>query len=488
MDKQGVIIVSPATTSYSVEKMDRLFYPRSVAVIGDKRENNFMWLKSLSKFKGELYSVQIDPSQISGIEALGVRNFHSIMDIPGPVDFAVIAVPSKVTPRILDDCIKKGVVGASMFTSGFAETGTDDGKRLQGIIAEKAKSAGFLLIGPNCMGIFNPTSGVRHHTDQYILDGDGEVGFISQSGTHAGFFSLVGYNNGIEVNKSVSYGNAAVLDSVDFLEYFAADEKIKVIAMYIEGVKDGRRFYNSLKRITQLKPVVIWKGGSTVEGTRATSSHTGSITHSQVAWKTLVQQSGAIEVDNFDELIDVVRALLRLKMPEGDRMGLIAMTGGQSVIITDSFVRAGLKVPLLSRNSYQELGSFFNLTGGSYINPLDVAWNVPTPEHVIRLLNILCNDPNIDCTVLELSIPLLSRRWRFTEYSVASLLEALEEFQGSSPKPFFMVLTQAHMEEEGIEVKKMAVERDLVTFPSFHRGANAFSKIVRYFRQVKAQD
>ena len=167
-------------------KLDRAFNPRCVVVVGDK--GPFMWLRSQSSFAGKLYSVQIDPKEIEGIKALGVENYTSLLDVPEPVDLAIVAVPRAAAPRILEDCIRKEVAAAHFFTSGFAETDTEEGIRLERWLTERAEQANFHLIGPNCMGIFNPKVGIRQMGGQYT-GVSGPVGFIAQSGTHAIGFS-----------------------------------------------------------------------------------------------------------------------------------------------------------------------------------------------------------------------------------------------------------------------------------------------------------
>ena len=181
-----------------------------------------MWLRGQSTFEGKLCSVQIAPEEIEGIKALGVENYTSLLDIPEPVDLAIVAVPRAVAPRVLEDCIGKGVAAAHFFTSGFAETDTEEGIRLERLLTERAEQTNFHLIGPNCMGIFNPKVGIRQIGDQYTGFA-GPVGFISQSGTHAIAFAHEAHLQGVDINKSVSFGNGVVLDSADYLEYFGRD-------------------------------------------------------------------------------------------------------------------------------------------------------------------------------------------------------------------------------------------------------------------------
>jgi len=472
----------------TTKKLDRVFNPRSVAVVGDKQALGYMWLRSLSSFKGKVYSVQIDPQEIPGIAELGVQNYLSLMDIPGPVDYVIASVPRAVAPRIVKDCIQKEVGGVCFFTSGFAETNTEEGIRLQDEITNLARQADLLIIGPNCVGVYNPKIGLRHNPIQVYGDG-GSVGFIAQSGTHATLFTLAGARQGIKFSKSVSYGNAAILDSTDYLDYLRTDEDTKIIGMYIEAVKDGRRFFRCLRDVAERKPVLIWKGGESEEGARATSSHTGALAQSNIVWQTLIRQCGAIKIENLDEMIDTVKALLFIKPARGDRIGLIAMSGGQSVAITDTFAKAGLKIPLLSQSSYDRLASFFDIIGGSYRNPFDISSSFLMSENALsnldNMLDVMEQDPNIDCIVLEL----------FTIISPFSqdlgkpdpLLDAISEFKDRSKKPFMTIVSTAHRETLALEVRDRLMAKGIPSFPGFERGAKTLKRLVDYYRFRQGQ-
>ncbi|MBI3797495.1 MAG: acetate--CoA ligase family protein, partial [Deltaproteobacteria bacterium] len=240
--------------------LTRAFNPKVVAVIGDKRAMNYMWLRSQKTFQGKVYSVQIDERELPGIEALGVLNYRSLAEIPEEIDYVMTAVPRQIAPRIIADCAAKKVAAVMLFTSGFTEIGDEEGKRLEQTLADTARAAGMALIGPNCMGIYHPKLGLRNYAD--LPAGEpGSVGFIGQSGTHTVTFGLAAPNHGIKVSKAVSFGNAAVLDVSDYLDYLAADEETRMIGMYLEGVREGRRFFSLLRQVTPHKPVVIWKGG-----------------------------------------------------------------------------------------------------------------------------------------------------------------------------------------------------------------------------------
>jgi acyl-CoA synthetase (NDP forming) len=465
----------------AIKRLDRAFNPRSVAVIGDKMALGYMWLKAMSHFQGRLYSVQIDEREFPGIASLGVKNYLKLNDIPDDIDYAVIAVPNAVTPRIVRDCIDKNVGAASLFTSGFAESGTEEGRKLQDTIAQIARDAGFNLIGPNCMGIYNPRLGVRHSMDQTYGRG-GNVAFISQSGTHATFFSLVGPQNGIHISKSVSYGNAAVLDSTDYLEYFGNDKETEVIGIYIEGVNDGKKFFSILNDVARRKPVIIWKGGVSDEGGRATASHTSSMAGSPKIWDALIRQCGAIRADNLNELIDVMKLLLHSKPVAGDRVGLAAMTGGQSVVITDAFTREGFRVPLLSESSYRKFDAFFQTLGASYRNPLDISLNFPHLDRIIKSLDILSEDDNIDTVVLEISVPFMKDLSWINKNMFDEMIKAVSDFKKRCSKSFITILVPAHAEQEALEVKKKLVARNIPCFAGFESGARALRKATDYYR------
>lgn len=455
-------------------KLDRAFNPKCIAVVGDK--GDLLWLRAQSPFPGRLYSVQISPESIKAIEALGVKNFTSLLDIPEPVDLAIVSVSRDVAPRVLEDCIRKEVAGAYFFTAGFAETDTEDGRALEQRLSETARQANFHLIGPNCIGIFNPELGIRQNTAQYF-GVKGAVGLISQSGTHAGRFSYEAHLQGVDINKSVSIGNATVLDAADFLEYFGRQADIKAIGMYLEGVKDGKKFRSALKKVSLRKPVVIWKGGRSLEGHRAAASHTGSLAISQNIWEAVVRQCGAIGVKNMEELIDTLAALINLPPVRGNRVGIAGVSGGQSVAISDAFAEAGLLVPALSQDSYDEFATFFRLVGGSYRNPIDAGmFNRP---HMRRVFAILEKDPNIDNMVFVV--------WN----RVSRIQQALKDVslaidvKRRTDKPMAVILPFALLEWKTTQIRRVAQnlrDKGIPTFFSLERGARALKNAWDYYR------
>jgi acyl-CoA synthetase (NDP forming) len=450
----------------------------------------YMWLRAMKRFTGKLYSVQIDPNEIPGIEAMGVVNYKSLAEVPEPVDYAVSAVPRQVAPRILKDCVDNGVASIGFFTSGFSETTEELGIRLERQLKETALSADIALVGPNCMGLYNPEIGLCNFPDLNVGTA-GDVCFISQSGTHTINFSSQAPLRGIRVNKAASIGNVLMLEATEYLDLMAEDPRTRVIGMYIEGVRDGRRFFESLKRAAARYPVVVWKGGLTEAGARATFSHTGSLATPAAVWNSMVRQSGAVSVAGLDATLNTVEMLARGKPMTGRRMGLVAMTGGQSVVITDTFATAGLEIPTLSESSYEELKGFFNIIGGSYRNPLDPGGTIGggvNTGNLQHILDILDRDSVVDAIVLEIGTGLRAQRWANHEDELTGLLDKVAEFNHRTAKPFCVILHPAHVEAIVLRAKELARERGLVVFDSFERSASALRAACDYWLPRHARE
>ncbi len=264
-------------------------------------------------------------------------------------------------------------------------------------------------------------------------------------------------------------GNGAVVDVSDYLEFLAGDEETRVIALYVEGVRDGRRFFRVLRETAQRKPVVIWKGGQTEAGQRGAASHTAALATASSVWQAVVRQAGVVCTDTVDETVDAVKALLLLRPGTGRRVGLMAMTGGQSVVIADTFAREGLEVPLLTAPSYEKLASFFNIIGGSYRNPLDIGGTVGwggSRANLVRMLDIVSEDEHIDAVALEMGSGFMARRWQADPKALEDMLEALAAYQERSPKPFLTIMHPGHLEAIVAELRERVTASGIASFPA----------------------
>jgi acyl-CoA synthetase (NDP forming) len=280
----------------------------------------------------------------------------------------------------------------------------------------------------------------------------------------------------VNINKSVSFGNGVVLDSTDYLEYFGGDPEVQVIGMYLEGLRDGRRFLKVLKEVSARKPVVIWKGGRTEEGGRAIASHTASLAVPQTIWDAAVRQHGGIEVARMEELIDTLKALIHLSLVRGDRVGVTGGSGGQSVAVADEFAEVGLRVPLLTQGSYDELATFFNLIGGGYLNPIDTG-NTNRRE-INRILEILERDINIDNLVL-----LIVTGFGNSEQIEAHINSVIDIRQRTS-KPVMAILPHSSLSKEVKQVEDIIQKLQdggVPTFITLERGACALKNTLDYY-------
>lgn len=471
-----------------LKKIHKAISPECIAIVG-RTEG---WTRFLREYKGQIISVQIDPERIKVAESMGLKNYLSVRDIPGHVDLVIVATPREVAPQILEDCIAKGVGCVHFFTAGFGETGTEKGKEIEQHITSRAHEAGCHVIGPNCMGVFNPGIGLRYSERQFpsfigredaIANKAGAVSVISQSGVQLETISIEGPLQGVDIGKSVSFGNGIVLESSDFLEYLGQDDEAKVIAMYLEGVRDGKRFFEVLREVAARKPVVIWKGGRTEEGGRATTSHSGSLAIPRTVWESLVKQCGAISVTSLEELMDTCKAFLYLPRVTGDRVGLVAGSGGRAVTITDSFVEAGLKVPVLTKKTYDELGSFFRMVGGSMRNPIDLGSN--QMEHM-RIMRILEKDDNVDNLVL-----LTWAGWELRNQPDMFMkhIPELSDIRSKTSKPLMVILSHinsANGFQRASEMAQHLRDAGIPSFPSAERGARALKRAYDFYSRQKA--
>ena len=460
--------------------LHRALHPRAVAVVGARKADDYSWLRNMSTFDGPVYSVNIDENEIPGIEALGITNYKSLTDIPEPVDFVVVAVPRRAAPFVLQDAITKGVAGAAMFTAGFAETAEAEGIELQQKIVKMARASDIALIGPNCMGVYHPKVGIRNHGEQ-LAGSAGNIGFLSQSGTHAINFSLYGSSQGLQISKVVSYGNGVILDSPDLLEYLLQDDDTTMIGMYIEGIRDGRLLFDVIKRITPTKPVLIWRGGQTPAGSRATQSHTASLAQDGAVWEALFRQTGAIPIDGLEEMVDTMKALQFLKPSGGSRFGMITMTGGPSVVITDTFAKHDLDIPPLTEASYDRFREFFSIIGGSFKNPVDMGMNW-AGENLTEIMRILLDDPNIDGVVNDLPLTFLFRRMALRPGFKEQLFKTFTEMRDSYDKPILAVVGFSPFEKEEVDFRKELLDIGIPAFHNFERAARAFRNASAYHR------
>jgi acetate---CoA ligase (ADP-forming) len=378
-------------------EMDPIFHPGSAAIVGASGKAGKIGRMFMARFVDtgfrELYAVNPKEKEI-----MGVKSYPRVLDIPGPVDLAMILTPTASTLQAVKECTEKGVKTIIITTSGFAEAGAK-GLELQKEMVRVARSGGCRIIGPNCIGIYCPSSRLPFPLGQSSKSGS--VGLVSQSGFFADYATYRLSANGINFSKAVSCGNEADLTATDFLEYLGLDPETEIIVAYMEGVKDGRRFYEVCRGVAKKKPIILWKGGMTEGGAHAALSHTGALAGSGSIWKGMMRQAGIVSVKTFEEVLDCLRTFKLQPLPRGRRVGIISSPGGIAVATTDRCLELGLEVPKFSDSTTEKLRNAMPLVGGSIGNPVDlsIASSV-NPQIHGDALRILAEDPQIDMVLL----------------------------------------------------------------------------------------
>ncbi len=374
------------------QQLDPIFKAGSIALIGASN-NRAKWggmvLNRLleSSFKGNIYPVNPKESEV-----LGKRAYSDVTDIPGNVDLAVFTVPASRMPGIMESCVEKGIKGGVVISADFAETGAT-GRRLQEETVRIARAGGIRLVGPNGNGIFS--SAVDMNLTPMSGWTTGNLAFISQSGMFGGAAIRGTLCRGFGVSKFVSMGNQGDLTVADYLEYLLEDDDTHVIAVYLEGLKDGRRFMETARMVSKLKPVLVLKGGSSEQGARATLSHTASIAGEDVVFEAISRQAGLIRVSQLEHLFIMAEALLKQPLPKGKRVAVVG-NGGQSVTTIDNLIALGLDVPEFQAQDKLDLKAILPPHAPVPSNPVDFAAGAMTTEDELNVIEKLLSLDYID--------------------------------------------------------------------------------------------
>ena len=376
--------------------MKSLFEPRAVAVIGassKKGKIGYEILRNIvdGQFAGSIYPVNPHEEVI-----LGLKVYRSILDISEKVDTCVITVPPEAVPQVLLECGRKKVKGAVVISAGFSEIGNF---KLEKQVSDCALQTGVRVIGPNCAGIIN-TSRKLYATIESRVD-PGNIAFMTQSGALGGAVLAWAREQRIGFSKFISYGNRSDVDETELLEYLLEDQETRVIAAYIEGLRDGRRFIHTARRVNLVKPVIVIKSGHSVEGSRATLSHTGAMAGSDKIYDGAFRQAGIIRAEDMDDLLDMAKALSSQPLPEGKRIGIVTNSGGPGVMMVDALANLDLEVPELSPETSEKLSFLPPIC--SRKNPIDLTAETSADSYE-KTLRVLAQSNEFD-TLVAVCIP-----------------------------------------------------------------------------------
>jgi len=464
--------------------LEEIFHPRGVAVVGvSPNQPGFAgvglgFLLALKEIgHPAAYPVNPNYDEIEGLKCYG-----SVLDIEGPVDHVISSVPARIVPKVLEDCIAKGVRSMQMFTAGFSETEDEEMAELEKTIVARANEGGIRIFGPNCMGLYVPEAKLSWMSG--APPEPGPVGFLSQSGGNTGELVMISAVRGIRYTKVVSYGNAADVDASELLEHFADDPKTEVIAAYLEGVKGGRRLVEAMRKAAAAKPLVVLKGGRTEAGARAVKSHTASLAGAYEVFEGLCRQVNAVNVTSVEELADMAVAFRFMGPPAGPRVGIVGVGGGMSVFAADQVNDAGLECPEFPEQTQAELREFIAVAGTSVQNPLD-AIQVFVPQALERTLTAVGKAENIDVMIYPTGLPSVRRRVASVSGGATSeaYVEALTRAREVSGTPIAVVI-RAPLDEAGMAMtaplQEMLWKAGFPVFASIPRAASAIAKMLRW--------
>jgi acetyltransferase len=377
--------------------LEEFFSPKSIAVIGASRKPNTAGngiLRSLIKggvfasktnrpFRGKIFPVNPNADRI-----LGKRCYKSITEINGTVDLAVIAVNSKIVPAVLKECAKKKVKGVIIISAGFGEHG-EEGKKLEAEVVKIARKAKIRIIGPNCLGLMRPSSNLNASFGPCMAPA-GNVAFFSQSGALVDSVIDWALERDYGFSAVVSLGNQSDLSISDFLEWVKEDKETKAIALYVEGLKDGRAFMKAAKKTSLKKPIVVLKAGKTDAGMKAAGSHTGSLAGSYDIYKAAFRQSGVIVAENVDELFEIADAFAKEPSAKENSIAIITNGGGAGVLCADHCESMGVKLTELSKGTLAKLDNSGKMHPAySRSNPLDIVGDALSDRYKIAIDSVL---------------------------------------------------------------------------------------------------
>lgn len=382
-----------------------LFNPKSIAIIGASKDSSKPGgtpAKSLieNNYPGKIYPVNPAYKELNGLPC-----YKSIDQIPYKIDLAIIAIPANAVLKILENCVICKVKAAIILTSGFSEVG-ESGQKMQNKIKTLIQKSGLLLCGPNSQGLFNFTNrmsagfGIAKLPDDY--DKANTIGFISQSGGVGTAAFMISKETGNKLTCFVSSGNEAGLSFSDYIAFMVKEPQTRIIAGYLEGVRDGRKLLAAAKLAFKAKkPLIIIKSGRYPATAKAVGSHTGAMAGSENIYHAFFQQKGVIRSSSIEEMHLLFTLLRQNVLARGNRVGIITTSGGRGLILADHCIDAGLQLPTLSTETRQKLDRFLPQYGSS-ANPVDITTMILTdPGLLAKAVQLVMADKNIDMVIAE---------------------------------------------------------------------------------------
>ncbi len=380
--------------------LDPLFSPKSIAVIGASNREGSVGRAAFTNILLNEYTGTVYPVNPKERSICGVRAYQSVLDLPETVDLSVVIVPAPIVPSVVEDSGKKGVKGLVVISAGFKEVGAE-GADLERQVFSIAQRYSMRMVGPNCLGVINADPSVRLNASFASgMPEPGSIAFASQSGALGEAVLDYAAGENIGFSKFISMGNKTDVNENDILEYLRTDPMTKVILLYLEDIIDGRKFVDTVTRVTEEKPIIAVKAGVSPEGAKAASSHTGALAGSDEAYNAILKQSGVIRVESIIDLFDYARAFAKQPLPRGNRVAIITNGGGPGIMATDASVRYGLNIAQFSDATKNKLRSWLPKEA-AVNNPIDLIGDAQADRYEFALGAL--NDDGVDCGLILLT-------------------------------------------------------------------------------------
>ncbi len=455
---------------------------QSVAIVGVSEKLGYYWVHSMLQWDHQLKVWLV--SRREG-EVLGHRIYTSLADVPESIDYAIIAVPYKYVAQALRECHAKGAKGVTIFTSGFSELGTEEGRQREIEIREILDELNIRAFGPNCMGLMYPDIGFAFMPTVKRLAGN--VGFLSQSGGVAIATYTGGVEGGVGFSKVFSFGNQVDITPQELLNFLRDDSETQVIGAYLEGAKNGREILSSLIETAKKKPVVVLKGGRTSAGARAASSHTGALAGNSEIWEAAFLQANVQTVNTLEDLIATLSIFSLCPKPKTRDVGIVAISGGTSVIYTDLCIENELNVPRTSPETLKLLDPLICDVGTGLGNPIDLAADYYQDQTTAEVIRIVAKDTRFSSLIFEADVhnmhqvatimgaqDVLSDYWK-------AIAKVGREIVERNKKPVLAVLPEVAYPKARAEAWEVFVHEGIPVFHNMIEAISALARVCKYY-------